>query len=294
MNYRKRKRQSKTSYDRLEGRQLLAGDVFAAVESGTLVIQGDDQANIIQLTQDSNGDVLLTGSDTTVNGQSQAVTISEQFSRVLIRMGNGADELSVDNFEGGREFRFLGEAGNDRLTTNNLSSRYMHLRGGSGDDVFELAESESRKSTYVFLGGGNDLLAVDSFVAGRNFKVFGNSGDDTFASSTLSVDRKLRVNLGNGNDQALLAGSTTVGKTSKFRLRDGNDFLAIVPQSTNETSVFNRRFVVTSGSGDDAVAFDSGVTLRRSSRIVGQSGSDSIDFDDANANRYRNLSLIHI
>lgn len=92
MRYRNRKRPSNIGYDRLEGRQLLAGDVFAAVESGTLVIQGDDQANIIQLTQDSNGDVLLTGSDTTVNGQSQAVTISEQFSRVLIRMGNGADD----------------------------------------------------------------------------------------------------------------------------------------------------------------------------------------------------------
>ena len=289
MNYRKRKTQSKTSYERLEGRQLLAGDVLASVDGGTLVIQGDSQSNIIQLTQDGGGNVLITGNDTTVNGQSQSISISEQFSRVSIRMGDGADELSVFDFEGGREFRFLGEGGNDRLTTDNLSSRYMHLRGGSGDDVFELTQSRSRKSTYVFLEEGNDVLAVPSFVAGRNFKVYGGNGNDTFASSALSVARKFRVNLGSGNDQALLAGSTTVGKSAKFRLGSGDDLLAVVPELTNETSFFRRRVVVTAGSGDDTVAFDAGVTLRKPSRIVGQSGSDSIDSDDANINRHTRI-----
>ena len=129
MGYRKRKKKCKTSYDRLEGRRLLAGDVLTSVDDGTLFIIGDAQSNIVQLAQDANGNVLITGNDTTVNGQSESVSISDQFSRVSIRMGDGADEVSVSDFEGGREFRFLGEGGNDRLTTNNLSSRYMHLRG---------------------------------------------------------------------------------------------------------------------------------------------------------------------
>ena len=268
---------------------MLAGDVLASVDRGTLVILGDSESNIVQLTQDDGGNVLITGDDTTVNGRSQSVSISEPFSRVSIRMGDGADEFSVFDFEGGREFRFLGEGGNDRLTADNLSSRYMHLRGGSGDDVFELSQSRSRKSTYVFLEEGNDVLAVPSFVAGRNFKVYGGGGNDTFASNTLSVARKFRLNLGNGNDQALLSGNTTVGKSAKFRLGSGDDLLAVAPQLTNETSFFRRRVVVAAGSGNDTVAFDSGVTLRKPSRIVGQSGSDSIESDDANVNRHTRI-----
>ena len=84
MGYRKRKKKCKTSYDRLEGRRLLAGDVLTSVDDGTLFIIGDAQSNIVQLAQDANGNVLITGNDTTVNGQSESVSISDQFSSCLL------------------------------------------------------------------------------------------------------------------------------------------------------------------------------------------------------------------
>ena len=279
-----RKRQA-LSYQALEGRRLLAGNVSVALSGSTLVVTGDDLSNQIEVSQDANGDVLFTGLDsTTINGQTE-FAFAQAFERSRFQLNDGADEVSFNGFESGREFRFLGGDGDDRLDATGLTARYYHVQGNDGDDAFQLSDSLSRRSAYFHLGDGDDVLAVESFDAGRNFKVFGNAGNDTFASNTLTVDRKFRVNLGSGNDEALIAGESDFGRSAKVRLGSGNDFLGVLPGLNDAAATFNRRTVINTGSDNDVVVVDAVSTFERTAVFRGRSGTDAIDVGDADFER---------
>ena len=279
------RRKQELSYQTLEGRRLLAGDVSVALSGSTLVVTGDDLSNQIEVSQNANGDVLFTGLDsTTINGQN-AFTFTQTFERSRFELNDGADEVSFDGFEGGREFRFLGGDGDDRLEATGVSARFYHVQGNDGDDAIQLSNSSTQRSAYFHLGDGDDVLAVESFDAGRNFKVFGNAGDDTFASNALTVDRKFRVNLGSGDDEALISGESDFGKSARVRLGSGNDFLGVLPGLNDATAIFNKRTVIDAGSDNDVVVADADSTFERTAIFRGRSGTDAIDVGDADFER---------
>ena len=279
------RRKQELSYQTLEGRRLLAGDVSVALSGSTLVVTGDDLSNQIEVSQNANGDVLFTGLDsTTINGQT-AFTFTQTFERSRFELNDGADEVSFDGFEGGREFRFLGGDGDDRLEATGVSARFYHVQGNDGDDAIQLSNSSTQRSAYFHLGDGDDVLAVESFDAGRNFKVFGNAGDDTFASNALTVDRKFRVNLGSGDDEALISGESDFGKSARVRLGSGNDFLGVLPGLHDATAIFNKRTVIDAGSDNDVVVADADSTFERTAIFRGRSGTDAIDVGDADFER---------
>ena len=279
------RRTQELSYQTLEGRRLLAGDVSVALSGSTLVVTGDDLSNQIEVSQNANGDVLFTGLDsTTINGQT-AFTFTQTFERSRFELNDGADEVSFDGFEGGREFRFLGGDGDDRLEATGVSARFYHVQGNDGDDAIQLSNSSTQRSAYFHLGDGDDVLAVESFDAGRNFKVFGNAGDDTFASNALTVDRKFRVNLGSGDDEALISGESDFGKSARVRLGSGNDFLGVLPGLNDATAIFNKRTVIDAGSDNDVVVADADSTFERTAIFRGRSGTDAIDVGDADFER---------
>ena len=279
------KRKHYATYDRLEGRRLLAGDVGVFLDGSTLVVEGDQLANQIDVAQTVNGDVVFTGRDsTTINGLDE-FTFAETFSRSRFELNDGADDVALNGFEGGSEFRFLGGDGDDRIVANAVTARYFHFQGNAGNDAVQLVQSSSRRSSYFHLGDGDDVVAVASFTAGRNFKVYGDGGDDTFTSNVLDVRRKFRVNLGNGNDQALISGETNIRRTAKIRLGSGNDFLAVLPELNDAATVFQKHSLISTGSGDDTVAVGDSNRFERNARFNGQSGFDSIDLGESDFER---------
>ena len=279
------RRKQELSYQTLEGRRLLAGDVSVALSGSTLVVTGDDLSNQIEVSQNANGDVLFTGLDSTTINRQTAFTFTQTFERSRFELNDGADEVSFDGFEGGREFRFLGGDGDDRLEATGVSARFYHVQGNDGDDAIQLSNSSTQRSAYFHLGDGDDVLAVESFDAGRNFKVFGNAGDDTFASNALTVDRKFRVNLGSGDDEALISGESDFGKSARVRLGSGNDFLGVLPGLNDATAIFNKRTVIDAGSDNDVVVADADSTFERTAIFRGRSGTDAIDVGDADFER---------
>jgi len=276
-------------YQRLENRNLLAGDVSVAIDGSTLVISGDELSNQIDVQQIDSGEVVFTGRDsTTVNGLRE-FTFTGSFDRTRFDLGTGDDEVTIDEFEAGRELRFLGGDGNDRLEGTAVTARFFHIQGNDGDDSIQFDQSASRRSSHFFLGEGDDVVAIDSFGSARNFRVFGNSGNDTFTSRTLTVERKYRLNLGSGNDQALIAGQTEIGSSAKIRLGSGDDFLGVQPDLDGANANFQRTTLVNTGSGDDAIAVGASSQFDRRARFIGQSGTDSIDLDEAG---FENRSIV--
>ena len=270
------RRKHQLTYSRLEMRQLLVGDVSVFLEGSTLVVEGDQLANQFDVAQTATGDVIFTGRDSTTINELEEFTFRQPFNRSRFALNDGADDVVINGFEGGNEFRFLGGDGDDRLVANTVSARYYHIQGNAGDDAVQLVQSSSRRSSYFHLGNGDDVVAVVSFSAGRNFKVYGDGGDDTFASNALDVRRKFRINLGNGNDQALLSGETNVRRSAKLRLGTGNDFLAVLPELNDATAVFQRHTLVKAGSGDDTVVIGDSNRFERNAKFKGQSGFDLI------------------
>ena len=62
--------------ERLQARELLAGDVTAAVTNGFLVIRGDDAANELTIERISGDRVQVTGATgTTINGLTQPAVL---------------------------------------------------------------------------------------------------------------------------------------------------------------------------------------------------------------------------
>lgn len=274
---RKRTNSNRYQYHALEPRQLLAGDVSVAIVGSSLQIVGDDLANQVEVSINANNDIVVSGLDTTVNGNaSETIAATQSFENLTVLLQAGDDEISLRDVNSPRHLSFFGGDGNDQLELTGVSADHFHLEGQLGNDSFEITDTASRGSTYFYLGDGDDAVAVNTFVSGRNFKVFGDGGNDTFAARDLDVDRKFRLNLGNGDDDAIVLGETEVGKSTKLRLGSGDDFVGLLPEQNDESANFENLFYVDAGDGDDTVAIDDSVQLRRNSRVDGSGGTDTI------------------
>ncbi len=199
----RRERKQFPKYQSLENRRLLAGDVSVQVVDSVLNVVGDGLANDVAITSD-NGNLVITGDDTTVNGQSEAFRLTQSFRFLSLFMGSGDDSVSLNGLAINQNISFYGDEGNDRLEATDTTAWHLHAEGGDGNDVFDL-DMSTRKSAYLYLGEGDDTVALQSFHAGRNFKVFAGAGNDTIASDVLFAGRRLEVELEAGNDNLLLA-----------------------------------------------------------------------------------------
>ena len=275
-NRRRQRLNRNHSYNVLETRRLLAGDVTIVEGGGVLTILGDALANEIEVTQNQSGQIVITGVDTTVNGGA-AVTSSGQHDHVTFVMAGGNDRVVINNVNINKQLTFHGQAGADRLTLSNVDMRYLHVQGNDGNDTFEI-DASVRKSAYFFLGDGNDTLAISNLRSGRNLKVFGGNGNDTFVSSTATVNRKFEINLENGNDRVLLTGRTSAGRKALINTGLGNDFVSIRPQQSNGNQSFigNRSISFELGAGNDSAEVAGPVSAKGSFRINGGDGTDSL------------------
>jgi protein-disulfide isomerase len=272
MTFKRRKKTNRYNYNQLEPRKMLAGDVQVIVSDAILLVVGDDAANEVQVTQ-SGGNYTVTGVDTTINGGSTPAVVSG-INFVTISMAGGNDIATITDLNVARNLSFYGGDGNDEFVAVNSVARHLHSEGNAGDDVFQL-DLTTRKSAYIYLGTGNDVVSSQSLFAGRNLKVFADDGNDTISAEQVSAGRRLEVRTGNGDDQVLISGSVRVAKETRFELGSGNDFLGVLPQQTSGNANFGEKVVVSGGDGDDSMAFDESVRLNEASSINGDAGNDS-------------------
>lgn len=195
------------SFESLEDRRLLAGDVIAKIVNGNLVVKGDNLDNGIAITAGANaGDVVVTGvnaggSATNVNGTANGVVTLTGFSGDLnIKMKRGNDSVAIT-----------------WITTSGKAK----VKGGHGDDTFDISDADFNGKLIVKLGEGDDSLSLRSTTVVGKAKVSGHSGSDD-ATVTDSMFSELGVSLGKGDDLLTVARTTTSAKTS-FNGRRGTN-----------------------------------------------------------------------
>src|SRR5690349_12738266 len=109
----------------LETRQVLSGDVTASLDSGALIITGDDLSNNVVISAGAGeGEITISGgkiagqaaSETTVNGELAPLTLAGFSGEIHLNMQGGDDQVLITalRIEGSLE-ALLGD-GNDTLS----------------------------------------------------------------------------------------------------------------------------------------------------------------------------------
>src|SRR5262245_20670605 len=94
---RSRRGQSFLQIERLECRETPAGNVTTSLVNDSLMLTGDPLDNHVVISQPSIGYLTVTPADgTTINGQSNAVTLSGVGRDLNIRLAKGADAVDFD------------------------------------------------------------------------------------------------------------------------------------------------------------------------------------------------------
>ncbi|MFN9346362.1 MAG: beta strand repeat-containing protein [Planctomycetota bacterium] len=169
------------SLEKLQARELLAGDVTAAVTNGFLVVRGDDAANELTIERISGDSVRITGATgTTINGLTQPAILRVR-KGYDIATGGGDDKLTVIglNAVGRYEIRMDLGAGNDVLVASNLLAQRIHAGGGDGNDSITIRNSRSRRGSGVGGGAGDDSMVLENLRFGNGSCIDGGTGKNT-------------------------------------------------------------------------------------------------------------------
>jgi VCBS repeat-containing protein len=189
------RRKSFLSFEKLEDRTVMAGNVTAIDASGYLLLFGDGGDNQVAITQNLNGSLNVAGTaGTTINGQASA-TLGAATRGALILMGEGNDNLSI--------------TGTAASALNIGSSTTIDL--GGGNDTLNLTNFGTAGSLTINAGAGNDTVnlarALNATTGsgaqiGGNLVVQGSTGDDSVTIRNSSVRFVTVVDENVGNDTA--------------------------------------------------------------------------------------------
>ena len=172
--------------ERLENRDVLAGDVLAVIYGQMLVIWGDEQANGVTLTYDSTTQVYhvvgkeVAGEATTINGQDTSlpenVPTFNSVKNVAVILHGGDDQFAVGSPQAvdtvinqwlaidmgdGNDQVVLGQAGNaaggaDPVALSLRTGTSVTVDLGAGDDELNIANADIGLALNIYAGDGSD------------------------------------------------------------------------------------------------------------------------------------------
>lgn len=219
---------------------LTANAAFAnnvtLVREGVLAkVIGDNSANTISISQNSAGDLVVTGENgTLVNGRPSIRIRNFPINAMEVRMNGGNDRVTFSNVTIANDlFVDLG-AGTDRLLTGGLPSyvgKNMTIEGGTGTD-------------YVRLTG---------WTIGDDLNVLGGTGVLDAVLSGLNVGFGLTV-IGDDLNDIVNVSGCQIGDTTSIETKKGGDRVAI-------TDFIGYDLYVSTDMGSDQVSLTNVLTL---------------------------------
>ena len=159
---------SSLAIERLESRDVPAGDVSVVLTGGALTVTGDAADNQLTIQQFSNGEVVVTGSaGTTINGRGDSVSLGVvALDAVRLAGGDGADQLAVAGVTTAGEVVVTGDAGNDSLFVSNTTAGSLTVNAGAGDDLVTTNGVWVAGFADLSGGDGSDTLRYSSLSSG--------------------------------------------------------------------------------------------------------------------------------
>jgi hypothetical protein len=186
-------------FERLEARQMLAGNVTAELVDGDLIVTGDAADNRIRIYMNAFGETKLFGDGTIVNGVPDGTfDLTHLTGDVVARLGDGND---VVNFEGGFPGAVVIEGGNGNDHVNSLAGG--SIAAGLVIDVGSGANSVGLSGR----GFGREGYSL-GFRVGTSAIITGGAHEDGVSVEQVYVVNDLVINTGAGADRIDVRRST--------------------------------------------------------------------------------------
>jgi len=294
-------RERRLGIESLESRQMLAGNVSAAVVGGELRLTGDGAANWVQVTElpgadgtgrtfrvqgkpfDGNfnaaGVPLAGAAPTTINGGTAAVVRFAANDKVRMVLGGGNDALFfgtatsdsstlgfVVNTGAGRDYVKV-----QRMAMNAVAAPISINTGVDSqldNEVVQLIQVSSQKGMTILTGGGNDRLLLNQMSCQETTNINLGAGADTINGTSLNVNF-LTVNAGTSNHRDVINVGFLVANSLSVTLGGGNDLINLTgPLGVSGNATIN------GGAGTDELRGSDNATVQGESTLI------SIEIDD--------------
>ena len=197
------------TFESLEQKEVLAGNVVAALAGNQMTIDGDAYANEIEVVEIAPNQIQVTGlGGTTVNGAASGVFSGGLIEDVTIRLRGGDDVCLIrnvsltDNAMGELEVRT--HRGDDFVEMTGVeTSQSIKVDTGQNNDVLQAFHTRTRGQYLTQTGHGNDVTVVEDFFAGF-FEAGSWDGNDEIVLRKGETVTDARVRSGTQHDRVEL------------------------------------------------------------------------------------------
>jgi hypothetical protein len=241
---------AKLGFESLERKQMLAGDVLVSLVGGTLLVEGDAEANSIVITSGAEaGSLVIQGLDGT----------NVQFADAAPEdPPTPASGLVVEGVRG-----------------------HVRVNLGDGNDTVAVHDAQFRRSLTINTGAGEDEVRIGA--AGDVAGAVTDEGD-----ANVEVGGFVTIRTGEADDDVIV-GNAAVGGLLSILTEGGDDTVTLGADGAativeDEPATFRSRFgvnVVLGDGADSAVLRD--VSARGALAVGGGAGADTIDLDNVQA-----------
>lgn len=247
------------STEPLERRRMLAGNVTVTESaSGDVLVLGDSADNQI-LFSISDGAVMASGINTTINGQNGPVQLSDNQminGNLTIRTRGGNDVVILDQILISGTSRIETGVGDDVfVSTNSVFEGEAEIRTGGGADQLTFDHGSSSAGVFLKTASGDDLVSIDGvqWLGGMSINI--GAGNDYLLVNESNVETFTEIQGGGGNDYVELSGFSSQGEQNQgiqVSLSSGDDEFRL-----NEFSYLDGDLSVTTAGGDDLISIHS-------------------------------------
>jgi Ca2+-binding RTX toxin-like protein len=246
--------------------EAATGDVTATFTSGVLVVRGDALDNVIVMSRNAAGTILVNGGSVPVVG-----TATVANTTVMIAVGGGGnDTIALDEANGALPSSILvGGDGNDVVTG-----------GFGGDLIVGLAGNDTLlgKGGTDMLFGGEDK---DTLTGGdADDQVFGDSGDDRMIWNP-GDDTDLNEG-GDGTDFVEVNGGNGAEQFAETANGTRVRFDRVTPAPFSIDIGTSEAVLLSMNGGDDSFTGSNGLATLIATTVDGGTGNDTIVGTDGN------------
>ncbi|MFM7073196.1 MAG: hypothetical protein ACKO38_15525 [Planctomycetota bacterium] len=258
----------------LEQRQLLAGNVTAAIRGTTLVLTGDAAVNNIAIVATDNNRYAVIGIDTDVNRSEDPFVTTRAVRNILVSLGGGNDVLLATN-----DAAAVSDLLNDSFEFD-LADRDIDVEAlqDAIDDV-DPAEAFSVPGNLTIMSGqGGDVVGIAGLVGGNlvtQLSDFGSDAANYFVFDGLeppedeySVGAGVVLTGGSQGDSVAITNARVKGRVTAD-LGNGANLMVVTASQVGTTLTY------TGGTGSDTVATGD-VEVGLSMAVVTRDGDDEV------------------